>query len=144
MPVATRHTVNDPYMKLINEFPLRRIKSAASHAKAAKLVLRLSNPPPNEPADRGTADYLDILIDLIVDYEKRSNQRIDTSKVSAADLVRHRLDERGMSVSALAKLIAVPQSNLSDMLNGKRDWSKEAMRGLAKELNIRAERFLGD
>jgi len=140
MPVATRHTVNDPYMKLINEFPLRRIKSAASHAKAAKLVLRLSN----EPADRGTADYLDILIDLIVDYEKRSNQRIDTSKVSAADLVRHRLDERGMSVSALAKLIAVPQSNLSDMLNGKRDWSKDAMRGLAKELNIRAERFLGD
>jgi antitoxin component HigA of HigAB toxin-antitoxin module len=117
---------------------LRRIKTVADHNKAKKLVLRLSI----READRGTAEYLDVLVDLIADYEKRAGHAIDTSKVSAADIVRHRIEERGMSVSALARLIGVPQSNLSEMLGGKRDWSKNAIRGLSAHLNIRVERFL--
>jgi antitoxin component HigA of HigAB toxin-antitoxin module len=54
-----------------------------------------------------------------------------------------RIDERGLSVSALARLIGVPQSNLSEMLSGKRDWSKTAIRALAAHLHIAAGRFLG-
>ena len=45
-------------------------------------------------------------------------------------------------VSSLARAIGVAQSNLSEMLNGKRGWSKTAIRGLSAYLNIRAERFL--
>jgi hypothetical protein len=47
-----------------------------------------------------------------------------------------------MSVSSLARLIGVPQSNLFEMLSGKRDWSKTAIRGLSTHLNIRVDRFL--
>jgi hypothetical protein len=47
-----------------------------------------------------------------------------------------------MSVSSLAGRIGIPQPNLSEMLNGKRDWSKTAIRGLSGHLNIRVERFL--
>jgi len=83
-----------------------------------------------------------VLIDLVADYDKRTGQAIETPDVSAADLVRHRIAERGLSVSALARLIGVPQSNLSEMLNRKRDWSKAAIRGLATHLNIRVDRFL--
>lgn len=90
---------------------------------------------------RTTVD-VHVLIDLVADFEKRTNQALYSSKVSAADLVRHRLDERGMSVGALARLIGVPQSNLSEMLAGKRDWSKAAIRGLAAQFNIRTDRFL--
>jgi antitoxin component HigA of HigAB toxin-antitoxin module len=138
MPAAIRNKVADSYMELISELPLRRIRSAAEHAKAKRLVLRLSA----RQADRGAADYLGVLVDLVADYEKRSAQAIDTSKVSAADLVRHRIEQRGMSVTSLARLLGVPQSNLSEMLSGKRDWSKTAIRGLSAHLNIRAERFL--
>ena len=139
MAVMTKKvTVAGRYMELIGEFPLRRIKSASIHARAKALVLRLSS----RKADRGTTDYLDVLADLIADYEKRSGQVIDTSKVSAADLVRHRIEERGLSISSLARLICLPQSNLSEMLSGKRDWSKTAICGLSAHLNIRAERFL--
>ncbi len=67
---------------------------------------------------------------------------IDTSHVTAADLVRHKIEERGMSVSALAKQVGIAQSNLSEMLSGTRGWSKSAIRALSKYLNIRAERFL--
>ena len=128
----------DTYLKLIREFPLRRIKTADAHAKAIELVLRLSA----ESADRGTAEYLEVLVDLVAGYEKRTEQAMDTTDVSAADLVRHRIAERGLSVSALARLIGVPQSNLSEMLNRKRDSSKAAIRGLATHLNIRVDRFL--
>jgi hypothetical protein len=67
-------------MELISEIPLRKIKSAADHARAARLVVRLSA----VNADRGVAEYLDVLADLIADYEKRAGQAIDTSTVSAA------------------------------------------------------------
>jgi plasmid maintenance system antidote protein VapI len=50
--------------------------------------------------------------------------------------------ERGTSVTALAREIGIAQPNLSDMLNGRRDWSKAAIRSLSKIFNIRAERFL--
>jgi antitoxin component HigA of HigAB toxin-antitoxin module len=138
MPTTTQATTADSYMNLIAELPLRRIKTAAEHAKAKKLVLRQST----QDADRGMAEYLDVLVDLIADFEKRTEQVINGSKLSAADLVRHRIEERGLSMNALAQLIGVPQSNLSDMLNGKRDWSKTAIRGLSTHLNIKADRFL--
>ena len=137
MPASVQKTVHDSYMELISTFPLRRIQSAAQHKQATRIALRLSA----QKADRGTADYLDVLIDLIADYERRAGLAIDTHNVSAADLVRHRMQEREMSVSALAHLIGVPQSNFSDMLSGKRDWSKAAIRGLSTQLNIRADRF---
>lgn len=138
MRTITRHIVADSYFELVRTFPLRRLSTADEHKKAGEIYLRLSN----HGADRGMREYRDVLADLIAEYERRSNQTIDTSQVSVADLVRHRLDERGMSVSALAKEIGIPQSNLSGMLHGRRDWSKAAIRALTKKFNIRAERFL--
>jgi len=132
--------VGDTYMKLIREFPLRRIKTAASHAEAKKLLLRIGRGHP----DRGAAEYLDVLVDLIADYEKRSQQAVDTSKVSAADLVRHRMQERQLSISSLAGRIGTSQSNLSEMLSGRRGWSKTAIQGLWSYLDIPADRFLAE
>ena len=136
MATATQRA-NGSYRKLIEEFPLRRLTSASDHATAKQMVLRLSA----RKATRGAADYLDVLVDLIAAYERRSQQAIDARNVSPAELVRHRISEREMSVSALARLIGVPQSNLSEMLGGKRAWSKTAIRGLSEHLNIRPDRF---
>jgi antitoxin component HigA of HigAB toxin-antitoxin module len=138
MPSTANANVADTYMELINEFPLRRLRSAADYSKAKKLVLRLST----LDANRGAADYLDVLVDLISDYEKRAKFLAESATVSAAELVRHRIEERNMSVSSLARLVGMPQSNLSEMLSGKRDWSKTAIRGLSAHLNIRMERFI--
>ena len=138
MPTTTsKKRDRDAYFDLIRAFPLRRINSASDHAKALAIFRQLG-----DRSDRGTRDYVDVLVDLIVDYEKRAGHTFDTSDVTAADLVRHKIEERGMTVSALAKTIGMAQSNLSDMLNGKRAWSKAAIRSLSKLLNIRAERFL--
>ncbi len=137
MHATTKKTSGDSYFDLVRAFPLRRIASASHHAKAKEIVFHLS-----PKRDRGTRDYVNVLVDLIVDYEKRAGHVIDTSHVTAADLVRHKIEERGMSVSALAKQVGIAQSNLSEMLSGTRGWSKSAIRALSKYLNIRAERFL--
>ena len=138
MPSTVNANAADSYMELINEFPLRRLKSAADYSKARKLILRLST----QDANRGATDYLDVLVDLVSDYEQRAKLVAESTTVSAVELVRHRIEERKMSVSSLARLIGVPQSNLSEMLSGKRDWSKTAIRGLSAHLHIRADRFL--
>lgn len=138
MPATIRHSAGDSYMKRIAELPLRRLKTAAEQARAKRIILRLSS----QETDRGATDYLDVLVDLVADFERRSKEAIDSSTLSASDLVRHRMVERGMSVSSLAGLVGVPQPNLSEMLNGKRDWSKTAIRGLSAHLSIRAEWFL--
>ena len=137
MAVTSKKRAGDTYLDLVRAFPLRRITTPADHSTATKILLRLSG-----KGDRGTRDYVDVLADLVVDYEKRAGLAFDTSHVSAADLVRHKIEQRGMTVSQLAKQIGVAQSNLSEMLNGTRGWSKTAIRALSKHLNIRAERFL--
>ncbi len=137
MRTAIKRDVPDAYFKLVRNFPLRRIANAAEHARAKDIFLEFSSRKTNP----GTRDYLDVLVDLIADYERRSNQAVDLGNVTAAELVRHRLHEKGISVNALAKKTGIAQSNLSEMLNGKRDWSKPAIRELTKLLNIRAERF---
>ena len=72
---------------MIGQFPLRRLRTVSDHSKAKTLVLRFSR----TKLPRGTADYLDVLIDLIADFEKRSGRTVDTSDISMADLVRHRM-----------------------------------------------------
>ncbi len=125
-------------MELIRQFPLRRLRTTAEHTAATRLILRLSD----HTGDKRISDYLDVLVDLVADYERTSAQLVHGVKLSAADLVRHRLQERGISVNALARLIGAPQSNLSEMLNGRRGWSKSVIRSLCEHPNIRAERFL--
>jgi HTH-type transcriptional regulator/antitoxin HigA len=139
MPRTTSNSAADSYLELIREFPLRRIKSRADHAQAKAMVLRLAGQKP----DRGAEEYLDVLVELIADFERRSGWTISSARLSANELVRHRIEERRLSITALAKQIGLPQSNLSEMLAGKRGWSKAAIRALSKLLHIRAERFLG-
>lgn len=133
MPKTARRAASDTYFKLVRQFPLRRIRSAAEYSSAKEVHLRLSQ----IKVDRGTRDYLDVLGDLIEDYERRENLTIDTS-----DLVRHKLEQRGMSISALAEKIGIPQPNLSGMLLGRRSWSKTAIKEISRRLNIPRERFL--
>lgn len=133
-----RSRSGDTYFDLVRAFPLRRITSAAQHTKAKQVVLALSM----SASGAGTRDYVDVLTDLVADYEKRAGQTLDTSRIPVAQIIRHRLQEQGLSASALAQKIGIPQPHLSAMLNGRRDWSKSAIRALSKRFNIRAERFL--
>ena len=136
MPEVIAKMSDDSYLQLVQAFPLRRICTAAGHCQAKAVYLRLSG----GRLDRGGRAYMDVMADLLADYERRSGDVDELGAVTAAELVRHRLEQRGMSVSALARAAGLSQSNLSE--NGTRQWSKSAIRSLSIYLNIRADRFL--
>ena len=76
MPLTTLGSTTDAYLDLIDELPLRRIRTASVHAKAKRIILRLAA----KPAGRGAADYIDVLIDLVADYEARSGPTHSTRR----------------------------------------------------------------
>lgn len=118
-------------------FPLRPIRSVQAHQEAKGILRGLSG-----QRDIGVADYKAVLVSLIVDYERKSAQQIDVSRTSAADIVRHLLAQRSMSVNAFAKALGLSQSALSDMLNGKRDWSKSTIVRIAGYFGLQPGIFL--
>ena|SRR5687768_3046344 len=138
MPLKTRK-VSDSYFRLVKEFPLRRIGSASEHRRALAVLSRFAG---RQPVDEGVTDYLGVLSDLIADYERRAGHAIDTSDVTAADLVRHLMAEQDLTITGLARDIGVSQSNLSEMLSGKRGWSKTAISGLSDRFSLNPMRFL--
>jgi antitoxin component HigA of HigAB toxin-antitoxin module len=130
-------TTSSPYLELVLSFPLRPIRTRSAHQRAKEMLRSLMG-------KRGSAvrDYKTVLASLITDYERNINLRLDTSKVTAADVVLHLLADRDMSVNALSKALDVSQSSLSDMLNGRRDWSKPAIVRISSYFGLQPGLFL--
>jgi antitoxin component HigA of HigAB toxin-antitoxin module len=127
------------YFQLVNDFPLRKIQDEDSYEQAMKMVHLFAI---KKRMDSGAREYFDVLVDLIADYEKRAGQTLDTSDVTPTDVVKHLAAENGCSLSALAGEIGIGQSNLSEMLSGKREWSKAAIKGFWKRYRIDPMLFL--
>lgn len=138
MALKTRR-IKDSYFELVKEFPLRKITGPGEHRQALAVVARFAG---HEKVDEGIVDYLGVLTDLIAAYEIRAGHAIDTSEIGAADVVRHLMAENNLTISGLAREISVGQSNLSEMLGGKREWSKAAIRGLSERFALNPMLFL--
>jgi len=135
MAAATkRKKQRDQYMRLISTFALRKLQNEDDYALACGLVRDVAG---DKQLDEGSYRYFEVLIDLIGEYEKSVGHRIDTSKLAPGEIVRHLAEENGMTLTDLAEEIGIGQSNLSEMVSGKRDWSKKAIVALH-------ERFLLD
>jgi len=132
-------TIATRFEELCDLFPLRPIRSNRAHRKALNTLASLV-----AETDRDAVDYKTVLGKLIADYERDAGHRIDTSRVKAADVVRHLLAERGMSVTALAKMIKVSQGTLNDTLSGNRAWSKSMIVKLADFFGLSTDLFLRD
>jgi antitoxin component HigA of HigAB toxin-antitoxin module len=142
MPVRTAKHVTDVYFDLVRRFPLRRIRNDEENEAALKMYQQLAMRPKDEPIDSGTDEYLDVLVDLIADYEKRAGYAMDTSHLTAAGVLTNIMQDLDLTVTALAKETGIAQSNLSEMLNGKRDWSKAAIKALCARFKLSADLFL--
>jgi antitoxin component HigA of HigAB toxin-antitoxin module len=137
MAITTSTTSNDPYLDLILSFPLRPIRTGNTHQQAKAMLRSLVG-------KRGGAvrDYKTVLASLIADYERSANLRLDTSKVTPSQVILHLLEQQSMSANTLAKKLSISQSSLSDMLNGRRDWSKQAIVRLSAHFGLQPGIFL--
>ena len=140
MPTTKSSGVRDSYLDLVSQFPLRRLKNQQQHADAVKVLNQVSLAHQGQ-RDSGILDYLDILADLIDQFEHTAHLKVDTSRTSPAGVVRHLIAANGMTISSLAREIGIGQSNLSEMLAGRREFSKRAISGLHTRFGLSPEIF---
>jgi HTH-type transcriptional regulator/antitoxin HigA len=132
---AKTSATKDTYLELVRRFPLRPLRSRADHADAVAALTRVSLKHQGT-RDRGVLDYLDILAGLIDEYEQAARLKVDTANRTPAELIRHLMRANGLTINRLAKQIGIAQSNVSEMLSGRRDFSKTAILKLCARFGL--------
>jgi HTH-type transcriptional regulator / antitoxin HigA len=134
---ATRHAPRDDYLALIQVFPLRPIRTEAQHAKAMKIAGHLATFAEGT-LSAGEQDYLDALTVLLEDHDRRQEP---WGEISGRELLRHLVEEAGMKVADLGKVVGSP-SLASLILSGKRDISRDVMKRLGAHFHVDPGAFL--
>lgn len=134
MATKTRYRLKgksrDSYLELVLDFPLASIKSAEHLAEAQRVM--------DELLFRGTIDdgevmYLDALSDLVGAYEDEHHA---IEPASDAELLRHLMEARGVSQNKLSRDTGVPKSTVSEVLAGKKPFSRQMIRKIADYFHV--------
>lgn len=123
----------DPrYLELIQEFPLRPIRSKGVLGQAMKIAGHLATYDEGTLSP-GAQDYLDALVVLIDDYQRRNPMSMP--EVTPTEMLKHLMEEHDMNVSDLGRVIG-SQSNASLILSGKRAISRRVMHRLSEHFGV--------
>jgi HTH-type transcriptional regulator / antitoxin HigA len=127
------------YLTLIAEFPLRPIKSGSEYDRAAGIVHRLALD--EGKLDAGAEAYLEVLEGLVERYD-HMHYPMNAGDVSPTQAIRLLVEQAGMSVTALGKLIG-SKGAASELLSGKRkEPSKAQIAKLCARFKVDAGVFL--
>jgi HTH-type transcriptional regulator / antitoxin HigA len=130
----------DSYLKLVNEFPLRPIRTDAEYKAANAVIERLAIRGEND-LDAGEQDYLDGLDEFISSYDRRvltDRPRRGTPRQRLRSLIH----DSATTPRDLERILHCSHSLVSLLLAGKRELSKDNIRALAKHFKLSAEYFL--
>ncbi len=118
------------YLELVQAFPLATIRSEQHLEQAQEVMDRLLA---QAMMDHGEETYLDVLSDLVGTYEDEHHA---IEPASDADMLRHLMDLRGMTQAALHKATGIAKSTISEILAGRRPFSRQVMRILADYFGV--------
>ena len=120
----------DSYLELVLAFPLASIRSD-KHLRAAQVVMdRLVA---KEKLNAGESLYLDALSDLVAAYEDEHHA---IERASDADMLSHLLEAKGVSQIEVHRSTGIPKSTISEVLAGKKPFSRQMIRKLAAYFNV--------
>jgi HTH-type transcriptional regulator/antitoxin HigA len=120
MSLATVYgETQETYLVLIQQFPLRPIRSEAELDEAIAIIDALVIKDVLETAE---ADYLAVLSDLVEQYESEVHP---ISPASDAEMLRHLLDAQGVSQGQVARDTGIAASTISAVLLEKRHLTRE-------------------
>jgi HTH-type transcriptional regulator/antitoxin HigA len=120
----------DAYLELVLDFPLASIKSERHLVEAQRVIDRLLA---RGRLNEGEETYLDALSDLVAAYE---DEHHPIEPASDADLLRHFMDAKGLSQIQLSRETGLPRSTVSEVLAGKKPFSRQMIRKLAAYFNV--------
>ena len=127
------------YFDLIEDFPLVRIFDEATYTKAKGIAEHLRSEHEHSRLTVEEFEYLDILEMLIDAYAPKKQIAFDGNPLrTLARLMR----ERGWTPADLIEISGEHKTNVSAVLNGKRNISKSVAQILAAEFNVDPDIFL--
>lgn len=138
--VSKSRPASDDYFKLVRAFPLRPIRDAGEYEQAGKVLNRLLGRPGGELTS-GERDYLDALILLAADYDRRHSHFVPSGR-NGVDALRYLVEQAGLGPTALGKILGTTHAMASLMLHGKRGISSQAARALAEYFKVDAGLFI--
>ncbi|MCI0381238.1 MAG: helix-turn-helix domain-containing protein [Gemmataceae bacterium] len=134
MAPATKYRLKRPqgdsYLALVRAFPLASIRSDA-HLRAAQGVMDLLLA--KGKLDSGETLYLDALSDLTAAYEDEHHA---IEPASDADMLKHLLEAKGANQTELHRATGIPKSTISEVLAGKKPFSRQMIRKLAAYFQV--------
>lgn len=130
--VGRNRQVHKSYLNLIVELPLASIKSQQQLDVAQEMMDRLLR---KGTLDEGEELYLDALSDLVASYE---DAHYSIAPASDADMLRHLMDAKEVTQAELHRQTGIPKSTISEVLAGKKPFSKALIRTLAEFFKVDA------
>jgi HTH-type transcriptional regulator/antitoxin HigA len=94
----------------------------------------------NTPADDGNFIELDLLSDLVADYEEI---KYPVKEPVLEEVIKLRMYEMGLNQTKLSELLGISPSRVSEYLTGKSEPTLSVARKISQKLNISASVVLG-
>jgi antitoxin component HigA of HigAB toxin-antitoxin module len=85
-------------------------------------------------------DYFDVLTEFVDDFDKGKKAR--WPKVNGLDVLKHLLEERGMSAADLSRMLGTSRNLGAMILRGERKLTLKHVRTLARHFHVSADLFL--
>lgn len=105
--------------------------------RVEELILTL---PEDAPKDSPEMIELVLLGNLVADYDE---EHYPVGEPTLVDIIKLRMYEMGLNQTAIAKLIGVSPSRISEYLSGKKEPTLKQARKLCLKLNIEPSIVLG-
>ena len=125
-----RGRVRDSYLQLVRTFPLASIRSDEHHEAAQEILDDLLA---RGELDSGEEMYLDALSDLVATWEDEHHA---IEPASDADMLRHLLAAKSKTQAQLSRDTGISKSTISEVLSGKKPFSRQMMRKLADYFDV--------
>lgn len=118
------------YLRLVKRFPLISIKTQQQLKEATEVIQGLLR---KNKLDKGETEYLEVLSDLISSYE----DKICHFKPSSdSGMLQHLMDAKGVNQLQLAAETKISRSTISEILTGKRRFSRNVIVRLAAYFKV--------
>jgi HTH-type transcriptional regulator/antitoxin HigA len=122
--------VRDDYLHLILKFPLTSLKSEKQFNEAQNVIDKLLT---EGKLSSGEEMYLDALSDLVAAYE---DVHYPIEPASDAAMLRHLMEAKGITQADLHRDTQIAKSTISEVLAGKKSFSRQMIRKLAHYFNV--------
>jgi HTH-type transcriptional regulator/antitoxin HigA len=127
---------------LMKASPLKPLRTETDYEAASRTLRQIVGTKSEAEFTPAERDYLEVLTILVRDYQQK-RRRQELVGMGPADIVRHLMEENGMTVTELGNVIG-SRTAASMIVNGRRSPSKAYILRLADRFAVDPSLFLED